>query len=423
MDKTYILPIPEEYQVLARELSKQSGKIYSKAVSFLKRMNKKAIKISKKTFDRYMEWWIHQRDFVLHSQSKQVAYRQVWTNYIATFRKIQKAKKKGKSTSQIRLPYKNKKYNKVVYKDSAIHVEDNKLVFSNMRGMPKIRLSDINPDVKPKYAELLYHTNMKKYYLHVVVEIEKKKEKEKEEKKVEKRGKILAVDLGVIHPMVCFDGQNVLIYNGGVLNSKIRYRNKKIAEFQQKLSLCRKGSKRFKKFEKAKRKVLSKLNNQIRDVLEKYTSHLIGYCIKNGIGTIVIGDATGIRKSKKYNKVANQKIHQWLFKRIEKRLKAKAIFAEIKFEKVRENWTSQVCPVCGSKNKPQDRNYKCNKCGFRYHRDGVGAINIYRKYTEAEPLVVGQLACSTGVRFRAHLCCPVEWNIHLWKKDSTGKTA
>ena len=66
MDKTYILPVPEEYQVLARELSKQSGKIYSKAVSFLKRMNKKGIKISRKTFDRYMEWWIHQKDFVLH---------------------------------------------------------------------------------------------------------------------------------------------------------------------------------------------------------------------------------------------------------------------------------------------------------------------------------------------------------------------
>jgi len=50
-------------------------------------------------------------------------------------------------------------------------------------------------------------------------------------------------------------------------------------------------------------------------------------------------------------------------------------------ENVRENGTSQVCPLCGSKNRPQNRNYECKKCGFRYHRDGVGAINIYRKYT------------------------------------------
>lgn len=133
MDKTYILPVPEEYQVLARELSKQSGKIYSKAVSFLKRMNKKGIKISRKTFDRYMEWWIHQKDFVLHSQSKQAAYQQVWTNYVATLRKIQKAKKKGKDISRIRLPYRNKRYNKVVFKESAVHLKGNVLIFSNKK--------------------------------------------------------------------------------------------------------------------------------------------------------------------------------------------------------------------------------------------------------------------------------------------------
>jgi len=37
MDKTYILPVPEEYQSLVRELSIELGKIYYKAVSFLKK--------------------------------------------------------------------------------------------------------------------------------------------------------------------------------------------------------------------------------------------------------------------------------------------------------------------------------------------------------------------------------------------------
>jgi len=134
MDKTYILPVPEKYQSLAIELSIESGKIYSKAVSFLKKMNKKGIKISRKTFDRYMEWWIHQKDFVLHSQSKQAAYQQAWTAYQATLQKIKKAKKKGKDTSGIRLPYRNKKYNKVVFKESAIHLKGNALMFSNKKG-------------------------------------------------------------------------------------------------------------------------------------------------------------------------------------------------------------------------------------------------------------------------------------------------
>ncbi|WP_459838414.1 zinc ribbon domain-containing protein [Halanaerobaculum tunisiense] len=35
----------------------------------------------------------------------------------------------------------------------------------------------------------------------------------------------------------------------------------------------------------------------------------------------------------------------------------------------------------GKKHKPQNRNYNCPKCNFKYHRDGVGSINIFKKYT------------------------------------------
>jgi len=56
MDKTYILSVPEEYQGLAREISMVSGKIYSKAVNFFKRIQTKGINVSRKTYDQYMEW-------------------------------------------------------------------------------------------------------------------------------------------------------------------------------------------------------------------------------------------------------------------------------------------------------------------------------------------------------------------------------
>ncbi|WPX08875.1 transposase [Anaerocellum danielii] len=308
MNKTYILPIPCEYQDLARELSIQSGKIYSKAVSFLVKMNKKGRRIRRKTFDTYMEWWIHQKGFILHSQSKQAAYQQAWVNYTATLRKIKKTRKKNKNTSKIRLPYRNKKYNKVCFKKSAIKLEENSLIFSNMKGAEKIVIDGVRLGVKPKYAELIYHTDTGKYYVHVVVKITKKQKEKK------KGGKTIATDLGVIHPMVCFDGQRVLLYNGGVLNSILRYRNKKLAELSSKLSRCKKGSKRWKKLQRAKIKLLMKLRNQIRDVLGKYTSHLIGYCVKNNIRTIVLGDVKGIRSSKRHGKVTNQEVHQWLFR-------------------------------------------------------------------------------------------------------------
>jgi len=40
-------------------------------------------------------------------------------------------------------------------------------------------------------------------------------------------------------------------------------------------------------------------------------------------------------------------------------------------------------------------------CGFSWHRDGVGAINIRQKYLGCGP-VVGAMAPPIGMRFRPH---------------------
>jgi putative transposase len=71
---------------------------------------------------------------------------------------------------------------------------------------------------------------------------------------------------------------------------------------------------------------------------------------------------------------------------------------------VPEEYTSQICPVCGDKNHGVGRNYECKSCGFRYHRDGVGAINILQRYLGKKFQVVAGLAPVRGVRFKPHLC-------------------
>ncbi|RKU38554.1 hypothetical protein C6496_05655 [Candidatus Poribacteria bacterium] len=91
------------------------------------------------------------------------------------------------------------------------------------------------------------------------------------------------------------------------------------------------------------------------------------------------GDLTGIRKDLNVGKRGNQKLHQWAFGKITTLITYKAKELGIKVVKIDESYTSQTCPKCGNRKKPVDRNYVC-KCGFRYHRDGVGAINIRRKY-------------------------------------------
>jgi putative transposase len=56
--------------------------------------------------------------------------------------------------------------------------------------------------------------------------------------------------------------------------------------------------------------------------------------------------------------------------------------------------------------KPKMRVYRCRnpKCRFVFHRDGVGSINIRRKYLGLG-LVVGAMASPIGVRYHAHLRC------------------
>jgi putative transposase len=73
-----------------------------------------------------------------------------------------------------------------------------------------------------------------------------------------------------------------------------------------------------------------------------------------------------------------------------------------------ESYTSKTCPYCGHRRKSpvQGRNFRCSSCGFRYHRDGVGAINIRAKYQGnfGNSLVVGVMAPPTGLRFAPHTC-------------------
>jgi len=68
-------------------------------------------------------------------------------------------------------------------------------------------------------------------------------------------------------------------------------------------------------------------------------------------------------------------LHTWSFYRLAKYIEYKAILAGIKIEYVNPEYTSQKCPKCGKCNKANDRKYACG-CGFKTHRDRLGAMNI-----------------------------------------------
>ena len=76
----------------------------------------------------------------------------------------------------------------------------------------------------------------------------------------------------------------------------------------------------------------------------------------------------------------------------------------IKVEVIDESYTSQTCPKCCNRKKPNNREYTC-KCGFTYHRDGVGAINIRQKYLGRLGVpVVAAMAPPVGIRLEGRCC-------------------
>jgi len=118
-------------------------------------------------------------------------------------------------------------------------------------------------------------------------------------------------------------------------------------------------------------------------------------------------------------------LHQWCFAEVTRQLKYKLKEFGIKVETQDERNTTKTCPNCGKKNSVNNRNYKCSRCGFEYHRDGVGCINIRDKY-----LGEGQWSTQTklfprswgnwlpprvkGVRFNFHLSNPISIRYGLY---------
>ena len=367
-------------------LARESGRCYSKVVSLVRKMHaKKGFWISKGTVQKYQRL----RGYALHSQSVQ-ACADSYFDALKSFFRVRK------SNSDAKPPKRTPRFFKVRWKSTAIRYRDGYVILSNGKGRKPLILET---DRKPKYVEMYYHRGAYHFALVSKVDVPEKQE----------TGITVAVDMGEIHPIVSFDGENTTIYNGRLLRSLYQYRNKVTARFQERMDRCKKRSRRWYKLLKAKCRTLDKLNAQIKDAQHKITSRFISDSQRAKADTIVIGNLTGIRDRAKFSKKSNQKVHQWAFSRIQNFICYKAELAGIRVQFVSEAYTSQTCPKCGNRKKPRNRNYTCTHCSYENHRDGVGAINIWNKVSGLlfNP-VVGVLASPIGVKFQLALVslCP-----------------
>ena len=363
-------------------LASESGRVYSKVVSLIcKVKRKKGFWLSQGAVQKYMRL----RGYNLHSQTIQAIIESYFDSLKSYFRVV-------KSNPEAKPPKRTPHFFKVRWKSSAISLRDGVLRLSNGKDNPPITLQST---VEPVYVEMYFQRGS--YYFSLVYKVYTPPKRE--------TGKTVAIDMGEIHPIVSHDRQHTIIYNGRALRAIKQYINKFKAYIQSKMDRCVKRSHRWYRLKRIKAKILAKLNAQLKDAEHKITSRFISDCIKAKADTIVIGKLKGIRKRAKFSKKSNQKVHQWAFARLQSMICYKAELAGLKVKFVSETYTSQTCPRCGNRKKPANRNYHCNHCGFEYHRDGVGAINLWNKVSGfmLSP-VVGAMAFPIGVRFNPHLC-------------------
>ena len=313
--------------------------------------------------------------FPIHSQSVQaVCHKYVFARDAA--RNARRAGYKNK------YPYKQKKHFNTKWANNGFKVfESGKIVlsmgdFEGKRQKPlSVWIKEL-PKGQIKEIELIFDRQL---MLSIAYEDGKKS---KENNFVNRS----AIDVGEIHTIaaVAENGENVII-TGRKVRSMHRLRNKKLAELQRKMSHCKKGSKQWRKYNRAKVYILSKSEKQLKDAIHKTTKQFVDWCIENEVKEVAFGDVDGVqrntspRKKKRVRRrTTNQKLSNWSFGKVYAFLTYKLKAEGIQLEKHDESYTTQQCPCCAKRRKLSSRIYKCS-CGYSNHRDIHGASNFFAK--------------------------------------------
>lgn len=311
------------------------------------------------------------KQFPLHSQSIQAVVHK----YIFARDAAYKARTKGYNN---KYPYKKKKFFNTKWAKDGFKISENKITLSmgvvnGKRQKPIVVKGAHLPEGHIKEIELIFD---RKLMLSISYD------NGNEAKELSDLQKYAAIDPGEIHTLAAStqSGEGVII-TGRKMRSIHQLRNKKTKELQRKMAKCKKGSRQWKKYNRAKQFILSKSDRQLKDAIHKTTKYFVDWCVDYQVTDVVIGNPEGVQKNTKgkKRKKTNQKLSNWSFGRVNEKLKYKLEAKGISFQKREESYTSQTCPVCGRRKKVSSRNYNC-QCGYKEHRDIHGAKNILSKH-------------------------------------------
>ena len=368
-------------------LAHAAGQVYSRTLVFFWRtVRKQGIWLKPKHLMRLIPTDPEQ---LLHAHSVDAAVQSFFAG-LASWRE------RRKNDPTAKPPRRRKWYFKVEYKRSAMHLQDGTLRLSNGRGNDPLLL----PWPHPLPQTVVLHWTGQQYeaiatYVLCGPELP--------EKFVRQDERVAGIDLGEVHLAVSHDGEHTHILNGRLLRNKRQYQNKLKEHLSKRIDRKQKGSRRRKRLIASKQKQLKKIKDQIKNIEHQQTTQLITTLDEEGVQTVVIGDVKHIRQRMDVGSTNNQKLHQWSHGHTRYLLTYKAERRGMQVVLQEERYTSRTCPACGQRKKssPKGRNFFCRTCGYRGHRDGVGAMNIRYKHRGdfGTRHVVGAMAPPTGIRF------------------------
>jgi IS605 OrfB family transposase len=238
--------------------------------------------------------------------------------------------------------------------------------------------------------------------------------------------RVAGVDLGIIHPIAAAIGDQGLLVSGRAVRAEERLhladtkaRARKMAPKAPRRG--QRGSRRWRQLRAKQRCAEAASKRRVRQAHHEAAKQLVEWAVAQRVGTLVVGDPRGITQ-KDVGPVHNRRLRTWRRTHLMGAITDKAALAGITVKRVDERGTSSTCPnpACRLRvPKPSGRNFSCPHCGYRGHRDLVGAHNIAADRggtnTSIPPVLVEHRRVGTPTQRRdrrrhlmdEHRSCPV----------------
>jgi putative transposase len=319
------------------------------------------------------------------AQLSQQILKQLDQDWNSFFRSIKDwSKNKDKYRGKPKFPSFKKEYNSLVYIKQSCQIKKDFIILNK-------KLKIYIPQYE-KYKEKFnkfqqIRINYKKNFFEIEIIYNQEYLNEDLNK-----DKYCSIDLGIDNLLSCVTENKSLIFSGKIIKSVNQQYNKQ-------RSILKSKNKRNVKETKRLNKITNYRNNFMRDYCHKITRILVNYCVKNRIGTIVVGYNKQWKDSINLGNKTNQTFVSIPFNMILEQIKYKCQLVGINFIQTEESYTSR-CDSLALELVEKHDNYLGKRIkrglfqssvGRLINADINGAINILRKVIKDSDEVIQKI--------------------------------